>query len=369
MGTLPGGAQSEFSFPTLAEVLNGVWSLVPSAATLVLVILVALVLRRWLEGPGGRPSGHQMRNQLILLGFTLFGLVVAILLLPIGDALRSQILSMLGIIFSAGIALASTSFLGNMLAGLMLRALRSFRIGDFIEVEGHFGRVSERGLFHTEIQTEERNLTTLPNLYLISNPVTTVRPSGTFVSASVSLGYDVPRHRIERLLLQAAERAGLAEAFVLTVELGDFSVTYRVAGLLTEVKSLITARSRLRGQILDSLHEGGVEIVSPNFMNTRALDAAHVFIPEPAPREAKPTPAESPLPEAVLFDKAEEAEVAKGLADHLDNVSTEMEVVEQELKKAPQHRKADLERQAQELEAERARLARELEDKKQASED
>ena len=38
-----------------------------------------------------------------------------------------------------------------------------------------FGRVTERGLFHTEIQTEDRDLVTLPNLYLVTNPVKVVR--------------------------------------------------------------------------------------------------------------------------------------------------------------------------------------------------
>lgn len=91
----------------------------------------------------------------------------------------------------------------------------------------HFGRVSKRGLFHTEIQTEDRDLITLPNLYLVSHPVTTVRNSGTIISSTVSLGYDVPRGRIEASLLRAAQNAGLQDPFVRIFELGDFSVSYR----------------------------------------------------------------------------------------------------------------------------------------------
>ena len=54
---------------------------------------------------------------------------------------------------------------------------------DVFVVEGHRGRVSELGLLRTEIQTERRNLTTFPNLYLVTNPVTVVRSSGTFISS------------------------------------------------------------------------------------------------------------------------------------------------------------------------------------------
>ncbi|MDX1500786.1 MAG: mechanosensitive ion channel family protein [Thermoanaerobaculia bacterium] len=244
-------------------------------------------------------------NQLVMLGLTLLGLILVIMALPVSTGLRSQVLQLMGIVLSAGVAISSTTFLGNAMGGILLRAVRSFRTGDFVSVGNSFGRVSERGLFHTEIQTEDRDLTTLPNLYLVANPVKVVRASGTVVSATVSLGYDVGHARIERLLLRAAAKAGLEDPFVQICELGDFSVTYRAAGLLTDVKQLLTTRSNLRAAMLDELHGDGVEIVSPNFMNTRALSPDSPVMPR------RPAMARQKLeraPEEVVFDKAEEAE-------------------------------------------------------------
>jgi len=270
-----------------------------------------------------------------------------------------------GIVLSAGIALSSTTFLGNMMAGLMLRAVRNFRLGDFIGVQEHFGRVSERGLFHTEIQTEERNLVTLPNLYLVTNPVTTVRSSGTIVAATVSLGYDVPRARIEERLLEAARNANLEDPFVTTQELGDFSVTYRIAGLLTEVKSLISARSRLRGAMLDSLHGGGIEIVSPIFQNQRKLEPEQVFIPKVAPKKAARVEEEAPVPEEILFDKAEQAEAEEAIERTIGSVSDEIKEVDAALKSAAEEEKPALERKRLQLEQERERLSATLEKEKE----
>ncbi|MBW1832418.1 MAG: mechanosensitive ion channel, partial [Deltaproteobacteria bacterium] len=141
-------------------------------------------------------SGSRISQQLLIAALGGVLLVMVILQLPIGEAERGQLLSLLGLLVTAAIALSSTTLIGNAMAGLMLRSIRNFRPGDFIVVDGHRGRVSELGLLRTEIQTERRNLTTLPNLYLITNPVTVVRPSGTFISATVSLGYDVPREKI-----------------------------------------------------------------------------------------------------------------------------------------------------------------------------
>ena len=122
-------------------------------------------------------EGHRYRRQLVNAGTGLVGIIALVLVLPIGSDVQGQLLSLIGIIISAAIALSSTTVLGNALAGFMLRIVKGFRTGDFIRVNDHFGRVSERGIFHTEIQTEQRELTTLPNLYLVQNPVTTTRSS------------------------------------------------------------------------------------------------------------------------------------------------------------------------------------------------
>ena len=70
-------------------------------------------------------------------------------------------LQLYGIVLSATIALSSTTLVGNAMAGIMLRTLRNFSPGDYVHVGDYFGRISEMDLLHTEIQTEERDLTTL----------------------------------------------------------------------------------------------------------------------------------------------------------------------------------------------------------------
>jgi small-conductance mechanosensitive channel len=227
------------------------------------------------------------------------------------------------------------------MGGLMLRAVRSFRPGDFIQVEEQFGRVSERGLFHTEIQTQERDLVTLPNLYLITNPIRVVRTSGTIVSATVSLGYDRRHDEIEKLLCQAAEAAQLQDGFVQVKHLGDFSITYRVNGFLADVKQILTARSRLRASMLDALHGGGVEIVSPSFMNQRQLKEGAVVMP--ARKRKKAAEQHDAIPEELIFDKAEAAEKSDLLQKKRDEYKRDISELEGRLKEAGEKEKFRLE--------------------------
>ena len=280
------------------------------------------ILRRAEDGE--HDGGSIVRHQLLTLVLYGAAVVAFVLTLPIEDGSRGQLLSLLGLLVTAAIALSSTTFVGNVMAGLMLRALGNFRPGDFVRVGEQFGRVSEQGILHTEIQTEDRDLTTLPNLHLVTKPITVVRASGTVVSASLSLGYDICHTDIEQALLRAAEKTGLGDPFVRVISLGDYSVTYRVSGFLKEVKYLLTVRSQLRAHVLDCLHESSIEIVSPTFINQRVYAHDSQFVPELDTPGRRVRRAVS-LPEPKIFDKAEEAETQAQLREHLKQATKEVE--------------------------------------------
>ena len=296
---------------------------IPMVAAIIFGILILFGLRKYLEKKYESQPDRNMRMQLIMLVLSFVLLVIVIIVSPASDSQQGQILSLIGIVLSAAIALSSTTFVGNAMAGLMIRAVKGFKMGDFISVNDNFGRVTERGLFHIEIQTEQRDLITLPNLQLVTSAVKVVRSSGTIVWAEVSLGYDVPRSHVKKALLKAAEKAELKDPFVHIMLMGDFSVLYRISGLLTEVKQLLSTRSRIREMVLDELHESGIEIVSPNFMNTRQLNPQDKIIPEKV-RENKEEVIET-APENIVFDKAEEAESIEKLHERRDKLLLEIE--------------------------------------------
>jgi small-conductance mechanosensitive channel len=284
-------------------------------------------------------SERKLPQQVFMLILTLIGVLALVISLPIDENSRNEIIGLIGILLSGMIAFSSTNVIANLMAGLLLRITRPFRTGDFISVGDHFGRVTERGIFDTEIQSEHRELIAFPNTYLIKNPVSTIRSSGAIVSVTLSLGYDLHYLKIEPLLLEAAEKSGLSEPFVTILELGDFSITYRISGLLVEVKGVITARSNLFRAVLDTLHGNGVEIVSPSFMNQRRLADDYKTIPTPIVSQfAK----ETVSAEEIVFDKAEQAEQAEGIKRGL---TEEIEWLESLLKDVTDDKKKRLKEQ------------------------
>ncbi|GAB4343882.1 MAG: mechanosensitive ion channel [Calditrichia bacterium] len=300
---------------TFAQTL---FDLLPTLATALIVFMFLAGLNYLLLGRSPEMGNdRKLPRQLIMFGLTMAGVIAIVLTLPIVESSKNQIISLLGVLLSGTIALSSTTIVSNAMAGIMLRITRPFRIGDFIRTADLFGRVSERGLLDTEIQTEYRELVSVPNTQLITNPVTVIRSSGTIISASLSLGYDIHHSTIEQLLIKAATEVGLQDAFVQIIDLGDFSVTYRVNGLLLEPKNMITTKSNLFRSILDTLHGNDIEIVSPNFMNQRLLDKERKILAAPQRKSAKKK--KETQAEEIVFDKAEQAEQLEGAVETLKN--------------------------------------------------
>ena len=276
---------------------------IPSVAAVLVTIVIAGLSRVLMSrGAGARRHPGSFQSQLLAVMITVVGLLVAILLLP--ESIDSELaFSVVGLVLTGLVAISSQSIIANAMAGLMLRSVASFRAGDFIEVAGHVGRVSERGLFHTEIQTPDRDLVTLPNSLMVNEPVKVVRSSGTIVSMSVSLGYDISHDELRPLLREAGLQAELADPFVQILELGDYAVGYRVGGFLEDPVNLLSARSELRKAVLDTLTDAGIEIVSPVHIARREV-GAEPMLPDASRKQVI---VDVPAASAMVFDKAEAA--------------------------------------------------------------
>ena len=82
---------------------------------------------------------------------------------------------------------------------------------------------------------------------------------------------------------------------------------------------------------MDHLHKGGIEIVSPKFMNQRQVNDIK-FIPE-VTKESKPARDEK-LPEELVFDKAIKADKIDNKIESLEKIDEEIKAVKISIKDA-----------------------------------
>lgn len=276
-------------------------------------------------------STRKFQFQLTMLILTLVSGVLIIIVLPFSDTLRGQLLTLFGVLLSASIAFSSTTFIGNILAGFMLKVIKNIKLGDFITVSDVTGRATEMSLLHVEIQTEQSDLVTIPNILMVTQPVKVIRSTGTIISIDVSLAYDVERSKISELLCLAVEDAGLSDGFVQIRELGDFSVTYRAAGRIKDTLSLLSVKSSLYGYVLDRLHGAKIEIVSPNFMNTRTVQDIDII-----PKQTRHSSVEKneSKAEKIIFEKADKASAITNITTELDQLTAILANKEEPIKRA-----------------------------------
>ena len=113
--------------------------------------------------------------------------------------------SVIAAIASAGVAigLALQGALSNFAGGIMILLFHPFRVGDFIEVDGFSGTVSDIDVFYTFLKTGDNKSVTVPNGSIMSNSVINYSVNGTRrVDLDIGVAYGSDIDRIKAILIE-----------------------------------------------------------------------------------------------------------------------------------------------------------------------
>lgn len=225
--------------------------------------------------PGFYPDWAMPTFKLVRLIVIALAVVVAFPYLPGSNSPAFQGISIfLGVLFSLG----STSAVANMVAGVILTYMRSFRVGDFVKIQETQGVVVGSGLLVTRIRTPKEEIVTIPNASVLATHVVNyssrAREGGVILHSAVTIGYDTPWRQVHALLLSAAERTDAVlkspAPFVLQNSLDDFYVTYELNAYTATPEIMPQIFSDLHKNIQDAFNEYGVQIMSPNYIADRS---------------------------------------------------------------------------------------------------
>lgn len=205
-------------------------------------------------------------------------LLIIFLILVNIPGINDTILTTLGYISAAIIAFSSSTIIGNAMSGIMIKLIKSYKPGDVVKTAEHFGKVAHVKMLHTLLETADKRLVYVPNSTVITGGITNYSRDHPIVNVSVSIGYNIERIEVEKLLITAAKNAGLEKVFVTVKELGNYSITYEVNGLLQKVETLPFVESNVRKNILDQFHLAQKEILSPQYIEHRV--APDVVVPK-----------------------------------------------------------------------------------------
>ncbi|TPL53371.1 mechanosensitive ion channel [Mesorhizobium sp. B2-4-4] len=167
-----------------------------------------------------------------IVRYAILVLVVIMVLGQFGVQTASIIAAIGAIGLAIGLALQGT--LQNIAAGIMLLALRPFRIGESVEVGSIAGSIEEIGLFATKLRSAEGVYILAPNSTLWNQPVRNFSRNGVRrgdITLSIGSWNDTDRAQKTLLAIAAAERRIRREpaptAFVAALGESTVSITLR----------------------------------------------------------------------------------------------------------------------------------------------
>ena len=141
---------------------------------------------------GLKKSGAAPMLVNFLRNFVYFLLMAFVILTALGE-LGVKTTSLLGMLAAAGLAigLALKDSLANIASGVMIVIFRPFRIGDFVEVAGHAGKVMEIKIFNTVLNSGDNKQIIIPNGQITSGSIVNYSANDTRrIDFVIGVSYD-----------------------------------------------------------------------------------------------------------------------------------------------------------------------------------
>ena len=232
---------------------------------------------------GFYPDWAEPTEKLFRMLVLVLALTVAFPYLPGAKSPAFQGISIfLGVLLSLG----SSSAVANTIAGVILTYMRSFLVGDWVQIGDTTGEVIEKNLLVTRLLTPKAEIITIPNATVMNGAVTNysveAKKSGVIFHTNVSIGYNAPWRTVHQLLTGAALATKYVlehpAPFVLQKGLYDFYACYELNAYTDVPREMLNIFSDLHQNIQDRFNEAGVEICSPHFSALR--DGNVIAIPE-----------------------------------------------------------------------------------------
>lgn len=174
------------------------------------------------------------------------------------------------------ISLGASSLIAQAASGLILTYSRIYRTGEFIQVNGHEGTITELGMFTTRLRNGMGLEITLPNALVLGNVTKNysraVEGPGFVIDTKITIGYDTPWRQVEAMLIEAARRTPsvLSEPVpkVFQTALSDFYPEYLLICQAIPDDPIPRAEvmSALHANIQDVFNEYKVQIMSPHYL-------------------------------------------------------------------------------------------------------
>ena len=179
-------------------------SLLPAVLILVIGIfairIVNRILKTALEKTRLEKAAHSLIFSVVNVAlYILLGLIVAT---KLGIDVTSIVA--LASVLTLAVSLALQNMLANVIGGFTILSTTPFHSGDYVEIAGQAGTVTEINMTYTKLMTPDNKLISIPNSAVIAAQIVNYSSEPTRrVDIAISASYDTPVQTVLDALVQA----------------------------------------------------------------------------------------------------------------------------------------------------------------------
>lgn len=292
---------------TTLENLSALWiELQPLLVTLVIKLAIALailIVGRWLARLAKRLLKKVMTKAQVEPTLTVFAsnimfyAIMAFVVLAALGEIGIETTSLIAVLGAAGLAvgLALQGSLTNFAAGIIIIIFKPFRVGDWIEADGHSGYILEIELLTTTLRTLDNRTVVIPNGKLTENSLVNYSTQGKLrLDLVVGVDYATDIDRVKALLREVVTADGrvLSEPppTIGLLEMADSSLNFAVRPWVLP-KDYVPLTLALQEAIKKRLDTEGISIPFPQRDVHLFTEQITEKMPKQRPTGLNPTPA------------------------------------------------------------------------------
>ncbi len=193
------GWLTDISTELIPKILAAV---IVSAIGILLIRLVMKLLTKALERSKLEKAAYSLVKTVVR---TVLGVLLALI------AASSLGIDVTGVVALASVAtlavsLALQNMLANVIGGFTLLYTHPFKSGDYVEIVGQSGTVTEIGMSYTKLNTPDNKMISIPNSAVVAAQIVNYTALGSRrAEISVRASYDVPAQKVIETLLAVAQ--------------------------------------------------------------------------------------------------------------------------------------------------------------------